>query len=97
MICARCGQRLELTRPSRTDTCPGCGADLRACVQCAFYAPGMYNDCREPRAERVVDKERANFCEWFRPAERARGAAAEADTRAQVKARLDALFRKKRS
>lgn len=25
----------------------------------------MHGDCREPAAERVTDKERANFCEFF--------------------------------
>jgi hypothetical protein len=25
----------------------------------------MHGDCREPAAERVADKERANFCEFF--------------------------------
>jgi hypothetical protein len=34
-------------------------------VQCKFYDPGSYNECREVSAERVVDKERANFCDFF--------------------------------
>ncbi len=96
MICARCGRRLEVASPSRRDTCAGCGVDLRACVQCAFYSPGRYNDCREPRADRVVDKERSNFCEWFRPAEgRPPGKGDEGDVKAQVRAQLEALFKKR--
>ncbi len=54
----------------------------------------MYNDCREPRADRVVEKERANFCEWFRPAERPAGKGCEGDVKARVRAQLDALFKK---
>ena len=94
MTCARCGRAVEAGSISRRDTCPGCGAELRACVQCAFYAPGQYNDCREPQAERVLDKERANFCDLFRP--RADGPAAGGnDPRVRARAQLDALFGKK--
>jgi hypothetical protein len=35
-------------------------------VHCSFYSPGHHNDCREPQAERVVDKRAANFCDFFR-------------------------------
>jgi hypothetical protein len=34
---------------------------------CEFYDPGRANACREPVAEPVSDKMRANFCGWFRP------------------------------
>ncbi len=94
MTCARCGRAVDVAPVSRRDTCPGCGSDLRACVQCAFYAPGQYNDCREPQAERVLDKERANFCDLFRP--RGAGPAPGGDdSRARARAQLDALFKRK--
>ena len=32
---------------------------------CQHYAPEHYNECREPVAERIVDKEQANFCDFF--------------------------------
>jgi hypothetical protein len=32
---------------------------------CSFYDPRSYNECRESTAERVVDKEKANYCEFF--------------------------------
>jgi len=32
------------------------------------FMPGFANDCREPVSEPVLDKDRANFCDWFRPA-----------------------------
>lgn len=43
-------------------------------------------------AERVVDKERANFCEYFTPAKA--GARPAAD-KPSARARLDELFKKK--
>jgi hypothetical protein len=63
--CHRCGAPLAPDRPSRRDACVACGADVRVCRNCDFYAPGLQADCREPAAERVADKERANFCEFF--------------------------------
>ncbi|MDW7709768.1 MAG: hypothetical protein SCH98_04775 [Deferrisomatales bacterium] len=92
MTCVRCGRRLPPGPYGRRDTCPGCGADLHACVQCTFYAPGHYNNCREPQAERVLDPEKANFCDYFRPTGAAAGPAA-VDPKAEAKARLDALFK----
>jgi hypothetical protein len=63
-------------------------------VQCVFYAPGHYNDCREPQAERVLDHDRANFCDYFRPAEGDSRQPAE-DPKEAARARLEALFSKK--
>ena len=95
-MCAKCGSELSPGPYARKDTCPRCQAELHACVQCDFYTPGHYNDCREPQAERVLDSERANFCDYFRPTGGA-NSRAEADEKAAVRARLDALFSKKPS
>ncbi|MBF0164683.1 MAG: hypothetical protein HQL97_12005 [Magnetococcales bacterium] len=51
----------------RSDVCPSCSKDARVCLNCRFHDPGSYNECRETVAERVVDKERNNFCEDFMP------------------------------
>jgi len=32
---------------------------------CRFYKPGAHYDCAETVEYPVVDKEKANFCEWF--------------------------------
>jgi len=32
---------------------------------CKFYDPKVYNECIEVNAERIVDKEKANFCDYF--------------------------------
>ncbi len=73
------------------DICDRCGAYLHCCRNCEFYAPGIANDCREPNAELVADKEQGNFCDFFRPApERP-----ETPTPPPARAALDALFHKK--
>lgn len=65
-FCGYCGEALsEEGRVGFRDTCSRCGRDLHVCLNCRFYERGAYNDCRESQAERVVDKERANFCEYF--------------------------------
>ena len=57
---------MEIKTPvGRKDVCPSCGSDLRCCLNCTFHALGTYNECKEPQAERVVEKERSNFCDYF--------------------------------
>lgn len=70
LSCTCCGHALRLMpreKVHRGDTCAGCGADLHTCVHCRFHDPARSNQCSEPRAEWVSDKERANFCEYFEP------------------------------
>lgn len=89
--CFHCGNPIEISgRVGRSEVCSNCGYDLHVCRNCLFYAPGAYNDCRETQAERVLDKERANYCEFF--TFRAGG---EMETVGQKDAlkRLEALFR----
>lgn len=92
--CHACGA--DLGAPpgiGRADTCLHCGADLHCCLNCRFDAPGHHNDCLETQAERVLDRARGNFCDYFAFRESARRAGS-ADPAAAAKARLDALFRK---
>ena len=64
--CFSCKRELTIEgRPGRGDACPLCDSDLKACLNCTFYYEGAYNECREPVAERVVNKGRANFCDYF--------------------------------
>ncbi len=66
MHCIFCGEEISIEgKVSRSETCPNCGRDIRCCKQCKFYDAHAYNECREVSAERIVDKERANFCEYF--------------------------------
>ncbi|MFQ5466425.1 MAG: hypothetical protein ACE5EI_10890 [Thermodesulfobacteriota bacterium] len=64
--CFNCGRTLDFAgKPGRGDECPGCGAALKCCVNCRFYDPYSYNECSEPQADRVLEKDRANYCEYF--------------------------------
>jgi len=42
-----------------------CRADLRVCLNCAHYDPRVAQQCRERRAEPVLEKAAGNFCEYF--------------------------------
>lgn len=65
--CWKCGaEQTGILLPlSRTEACGTCGADLHVCRMCRFYDTGVANACREPVAERVTDKTRANFCGYL--------------------------------
>ncbi len=65
-VCFSCTARLDTeSATGRGAECRECGADVKVCKNCRFYDTGAYNDCAEPNAERVVEKERANFCDYF--------------------------------
>ena len=67
--CYRCGESLaSLSLPlSRQDECPSCSVYLHVCKMCRFYDANVPRQCREDGAEEVIEKERANFCDWFKP------------------------------
>lgn len=67
-ICHACKKELIYEvgqKIGRQDECHHCGAPLRCCKMCRFYDVTHYNECREPLAERVVEKEKFNFCNYF--------------------------------
>ncbi len=66
MICWKCRKEILIEKPVRGDECPLCHADLHVCRACEFYENGAHNNCRESSADMVNDKERANFCDYFR-------------------------------
>lgn len=90
--CHACGAEIpSVERIGRREICARCGAELHCCRNCRFYAPGMHNDCAENQAERVVEKTRSNFCDYFALGEmRAAGAG-----RGSARAQLDNLFKKR--
>jgi predicted RNA-binding Zn-ribbon protein involved in translation (DUF1610 family) len=90
--CWSCGHVLTVADFGREAHCPACGKATHACRNCRFFAPGRANDCLEPIAERVVDKERPNFCDLFEPVQR-NGAAAKPSAD-DLKAAAEALFRR---
>jgi len=66
-VCFFCGAEVdEKLEIHRSTVCESCGKDLRICRNCAFYSPGSHLDCRETISEPVHDKERSNFCDYFR-------------------------------
>ena len=95
LVCWKCGAALDaLPLPlGRRDECPSCHADLHVCRMCKFFDPGVSRQCREPVAEDVSDKTRANFCGWFQPAADAYRPGDSAATRA-ARTALDDLFKK---
>ena len=97
MYCHGCGSEIQVTdKIFRGDTCHVCGRALHVCKNCAFYDPAAHHECRETQAEWVREKEEANFCDYFRPAESGRS---ERDRKApgseEARKRLDDLFKKK--
>ena len=88
-VCWHCGQVLAATDYSREGECVGCRKQTHVCRNCRFYAPGRPNDCFEPVAEPVKDKQRANFCDYFEPSKDSHKPGPDVD---QLKANADALF-----
>ncbi len=77
----------------RGAVCEECAAELRCCLNCRFYDTSAYNDCGEPSAERVVDKAKANFCDYFAAPPVAVGAAGGQSSGSPL-SDLDSLFKK---
>jgi hypothetical protein len=93
MVCWKCGASIaDLSLPlRRLDECKQCGAELHVCKLCEFYSIAVAKHCRETIAEEVKDKERANFCDYFKPRPDAYSVAGR-DAASKAKADLDALF-----
>ncbi|MBW2055908.1 MAG: hypothetical protein JRH07_17125 [Deltaproteobacteria bacterium] len=93
-FCFHCHREISLDgKVSRQDQCPHCGSDLHCCVNCLFYDEYAHNRCREPQAESVSDREKGNFCEYFRFRPSTAGPA-QYDGKTEAEARWEALFRK---
>ena len=91
--CYRCGASLaELSLPiSRQDECPSCSVYLHVCKMCEFHDPAVPKQCREDDAEEVIEKDKLNFCEWFKPGYDVFDAA-RAKQASEAKDALSALF-----
>jgi hypothetical protein len=95
LVCWKCGASLAaLSLPLlRLDICPACRAELHVCRMCTDYDTSVAKHCREPTADEVRDKERANFCDHFKPRPGAftPGSTVAAD---RARAELEKLFGK---
>jgi len=91
--CWKCGNLFkDIIFPfSRYEECSVCKADQHVCRMCKEYDPRIADECRENRAEFVLDKEKANFCDFFRPRPKA---FQQKDNSAEIsaRARLAELF-----
>lgn len=90
-ICHACKQEVDLeVKIGREDVCPNCYADLHVCFNCRHYDPGKQNECLEPHAGFVRERDRANFCHFFTFKD-----SAEEDELEQIhaRARLEELFK----
>ncbi len=69
MNCFKCSTALTLKagqKISRQEECDQCTQSMHVCKMCEFYDSNAYNECKEPVADRIVDKEKANFCDYFK-------------------------------
>ena len=90
--CWKCGGALpDLLAPlPRHEECPHCRAQLHVCRMCEFFDAAAPQQCREPVADLVSDKQRANFCGYFQVNPQAFSEpSGEADA---SRRQLDALF-----
>jgi hypothetical protein len=90
--CWKCGGPLpDLLLPlPRHEECPHCHAQLHVCRMCVFFDTTLAQQCREPVADLVSDKQRANFCGYFQVNPHA--FTPSSDQGADARRQLDALF-----
>ena len=93
LTCWHCGGSLkDVPRPIRSQMrCPHCRADLHVCRMCRSYDKRYIGHCSHDEADRVLDKESANYCTFYSPEPNAFGTERH-DPAAQAKSELDALF-----
>ncbi len=96
VVCWYCSTALSPHGLGHEDECLSCGRDTRVCRNCRFYHPSSYNGCSEPQSERILEKERANFCDFFQPGSSTLGQSQEQDRimRENAKKAAEALFNK---
>jgi ssDNA-binding Zn-finger/Zn-ribbon topoisomerase 1 len=66
MNCVFCFKEIPEIKIHIRDECPACGRDLHICLNCEFYDANAYRQCRETVREPVKDKDKANYCDFFR-------------------------------
>jgi len=91
--CYKCHTKLPWEageRLLRHEECPQCKVSSHCCKMCIFYDTQAYNLCREPLAERIVEKETANFCSYFKLAN---GGANRGLDKNELMAKANSLFK----
>lgn len=92
MRCAFCQKEVAEARPGRGDVCPHCGRDLHCCFQCHFYDESAHHQCREPQADYGTEKDKSNFCDYFRFDPQIRVKTSDKEV---LKAKWESFFQKK--
>jgi hypothetical protein len=92
--CHNCGEPWKLPgNPGRGEVCMQCRADLRVCLNCQSYDRSVAQQCRERRAEPVLEKDKGNFCEYFEFARRVWTPKTEVNSReSEARERMKKLF-----
>lgn len=94
MECHSCQSEIPLAPGASLgfrDVCDRCRADLHVCLNCTHHDLAAYNACRESSAERILDKDRGNRCDYFRPGKGGGETEAGVD---QAREDLENLFKK---
>ncbi|KAA3615391.1 MAG: hypothetical protein DWQ05_13625 [Calditrichaeota bacterium] len=93
MYCHHCQSEISVDLPvRRQETCPKCSSYLHCCKNCRFYDLHAPQQCKEPIAELVSNKESGNFCGYFEPASEKPAIDKSAE---EARKKLDELFKKK--
>ena len=91
--CFHCSQEMSFSdRIPLREECPKCSNDVHVCKNCAFYDPKSYNECREPQAEVVQEKDRSNRCDYFQAGS---GGAKAGPSKNDLLKAAETLFKKK--
>lgn len=92
MFCFHCQKEIKLeAKIRRQETCPFCSSYLHCCRNCIFFDQYAPQQCKEPVAELVSNKETGNFCGYFQPSDKK----ADTDSAAEeARKKLAALFKK---
>lgn len=71
--CWKCGADLKVVpRPfSRFAECPVCKTELHVCRMCRHYDLRYIGECNHDFADKVLVKDKSNFCSHFKPSTRA--------------------------
>lgn len=90
MKCSFCHKEIVAAKIHIRDECPACGRDLHICLNCEFFDANAYRQCRESIGEPVQDKEKANYCDFFRAA---KSGAAQGGSENDAIKKLNNLFK----
>lgn len=91
-MCSFCGSPLPGSKIGFHDLCTTCSRELHICMHCSFFKLGVYQDCTETVPEAVKDKERMNFCEYFKADPASVSGRSARDSSDNAKIAFDNLF-----